>query len=64
MVRSLAGALVAVGAGKLTVEDLRRILDSGRRTAAVPTAPPHGLFLTRVTYGRAKPRVRAGRETA
>jgi tRNA pseudouridine38-40 synthase len=50
MVRSLAGALVAVGLGKLTVDDLKRILESRTRTNEVQTAPAKGLFLWRVKY--------------
>ncbi|MBI5396816.1 MAG: tRNA pseudouridine(38-40) synthase TruA [Verrucomicrobia bacterium] len=50
MVRSLAGALLKVGAGKLKVEDIERILASKQRTAIVETAPPQGLFLVRVRY--------------
>jgi tRNA pseudouridine38-40 synthase len=50
MVRSLVGALVAVGTGKLSPEQVGRMLGSGVRTAAVQTAPPQGLFLQRVLY--------------
>jgi tRNA pseudouridine38-40 synthase len=50
MVRSLAGLLVAVGEGKLTVAQVRAILHSRERTAAVQTAPAKGLFLTKVFY--------------
>lgn len=50
MVRSLVGALVDVGVGKLTPDDLEAILESGRRTARVATAPPQGLSLERVFY--------------
>lgn len=50
MVRSLTGALVAVGEGKLTVEDITRLLAGAQRTEAVQTAPPQGLFLDRVYY--------------
>jgi tRNA pseudouridine38-40 synthase len=50
MVRSLVGALVAVGEGKLTPSDVAAILASGVRTARVQTAPPQGLFLNRVRY--------------
>jgi tRNA pseudouridine38-40 synthase len=56
MVRSLVGALVSVGFGKLTPDDLHRFLDEGRRTPAVETAPPQGLFLVRVDYPRAAPK--------
>lgn len=50
MVRSLVGALVAVGEGRLTVAQLRTILVSKKRTPLVQTAPPQGLFLVRVYY--------------
>ncbi len=50
MVRSLAGALLRVGTGKLTVADIERILKSKTRTARVETAPPQGLFLMKVRY--------------
>jgi tRNA pseudouridine38-40 synthase len=50
MVRSIVGALVAVGEGKLTPAQVRTILDSRHRTAAVSTAPAQGLFLTKVKY--------------
>lgn len=50
MVRSLTGALLKAGAGRLTVEDIRRILASKQRTAIVETAPPQGLFLVKVRY--------------
>lgn len=50
MVRSLTGALLKVGAGKLTAVDIKRILDSKTRTALVETAPPQGLFLVKVKY--------------
>jgi tRNA pseudouridine38-40 synthase len=52
MVRSVAGTLVAVGEGKLSVTQVREILRSRERTAAVQTAPAQGLFLTKVFYGR------------
>lgn len=50
MVRSLTGALVAVGEGRSTPADIERLLAAGRRTAEVTTAPPQGLFLQRVFY--------------
>ena len=50
MVRSLTGVLVAVGEGRLSVEDVRAMLRSGQRTPAVQTAPPQGLFLMKVFY--------------
>ena len=50
MVRTLVGALVAVGDGKLTSEDLRALLKTGKRATQIQTAPPQGLFLDKVFY--------------
>lgn len=50
MVRSLAGFLIRVGSGERSADDAKRILDACQRTAEVPTAPPSGLFLWRVSY--------------
>jgi tRNA pseudouridine38-40 synthase len=50
MVRSLVGAVVAAGEGKLTAAEVRAILSSGVRTAPIQTAPAQGLFLQRVLY--------------
>jgi tRNA pseudouridine38-40 synthase len=50
MVRSLTGALIAVGEGRLSVDTLRRALQSGQRTELIETAPAQGLFLDRVFY--------------
>ena len=50
MVRSLTGALVNVGRGKLTPREVAELINTRRRVPAVLTAPPHGLFLVRVIY--------------
>jgi len=50
MVRIMVGTLLDVGAGKLTPEDVARILDARDRTLAGPTAPPGGLCLEKVDY--------------
>ncbi len=50
MVRSLVGVLVAVGEGRLTVTEVKALLAGGKRTPAVQTAPPQGLFLVKVFY--------------
>ncbi len=50
MVRSLVGALVLVGEGRLEPGRVREILLSKRRGPPVHTAPPLGLFLHRVIY--------------
>ena len=50
MVRSLTGALVNAGLGKLTAAEVAGLLKSRRRIPAVVTAPPQGLFLVKVIY--------------
>ena len=50
MVRSLAGFLIRVGEGTVAPDEAKVILASRKRTAAVPTAPPEGLFLWNVWY--------------
>jgi len=59
MMRSLAGTLVAVGEGRLDAEAMPRVLGARDRAAAGQVAPPHGLTLERVVYGR-RPRRDAG----
>ncbi|XP_056130957.1 tRNA pseudouridine synthase-like 1 [Lampris incognitus] len=51
-VRRMTGALVAVGKGQLSVPQLKELLEV-QNSLAYPhnlTAPPHGLFLTKVDY--------------
>lgn len=50
MVRSLTGALVAAGNGRMAPGDIAALLRSARRTPQVHTAPPQGLFLVKVLY--------------
>ncbi len=50
MVRSLVGALVEVGRGRMTVADLVAVLRSGDRSLAPSPAPAHGLCLLGVSY--------------
>lgn len=50
-VRNIAGTLQLVGSGKWGRRDVARALEARDRTAGGPTAPAHGLYLTRVEYG-------------
>ena len=50
MVRAITGTVLYAAEGKLTPEDIPRILDSGDRTLAGPTVPPGGLYLTKLWY--------------
>jgi tRNA pseudouridine38-40 synthase len=50
MVRSIVGALMAVGEGRLAPAELADILAARLRTPKVPTAPAHGLALVEVGY--------------
>jgi tRNA pseudouridine38-40 synthase len=50
MVRSLVGASIAVGEGKLAVPDLSRLRDDHERTSAFKVAPAKGLTLVEVGY--------------
>jgi len=49
-VRRMAGALTAVGAGKLKEAAFRRTLDVPRKGTAGPVLPARGLYLMRVIY--------------
>ena len=49
-IRNIAGSLVLVGRGKWKPGDVKDALEACDRSAAGPTAPPHGLYLTRVDY--------------
>jgi len=52
MVRSIVAALLRVGRGEATAEDLEAALRSPGRAFAGAIAPPHGLCLRRVVLGR------------
>ncbi|MGH2659219.1 MAG: tRNA pseudouridine(38-40) synthase TruA [Actinomycetota bacterium] len=52
MVRALVGTLVAVGEGRIDPEEVPAILAARERSRAGRVAPPHGLTLERVVYGR------------
>ena len=50
MARAMAGTLVWAAEGKIAPEELGAILRSGDRTAAGPTVPAGGLYMTRLWY--------------
>jgi tRNA pseudouridine38-40 synthase len=50
MVRTIVGTLIEVGSARREPASVRSILLSRDRAQAGPTAPAHGLFLTRVEY--------------
>jgi tRNA pseudouridine38-40 synthase len=49
-VRSMAGALVAVGEARWSADDLAAALAARDRSACATVAPPDGLYLVRVDY--------------
>jgi tRNA pseudouridine38-40 synthase len=50
MVRNIVGALIEVGRGRLTAEDIQRLTAGRDRTVCPPPAPPQGLCLVKVKY--------------
>ena len=50
MVRAVVGTMVDVGRGKLSLEDLRGIIESKNRCRAGESMPAKALFLADVTY--------------
>ena len=49
-VRSMVGSLKAVGEGRWTKADLKKVLEARDRAACGPVAPPQGLYLVKVDY--------------
>lgn len=50
MARAMTGTVVYAAEGKIAPEEIGAILQSGNRTAAGPTVPPGGLYLTQLWY--------------
>jgi tRNA pseudouridine38-40 synthase len=49
-VRNTVGLLIRLGAGKAGIDEFKRIMEAKKLGLAGPTAPAHGLCLTRVNY--------------
>ncbi len=50
MVRIIVGTIVDIGIGKIDGDSIKDIIDSKDRTGAGHTAPPEGLYLSKVFY--------------
>lgn len=50
MVRAIVGTLLDIGTGKITIEDMKKIIASKDRKQAGANVPPQGLFLSSVVY--------------
>ncbi len=50
MIRVLVGTQLEVAAGRRSLDDFAVLLRGAPRTAAGPTAPPHGLYFTGARY--------------
>jgi tRNA pseudouridine38-40 synthase len=50
MVRAIVGTLVDIGQGKLEIEDLNRIIEGKKRSAAGESMPACGLYLMDIKY--------------
>lgn len=50
MVRALVGTMLAVSAGRMSLDDLAALLEGRHRSDAGDSAPAHGLYLESVRY--------------
>lgn len=50
MVRNIAGVLMTIGAGEMSIEWAQQVLDAQDRTAGGKTAAPYGLYFVDVKY--------------
>jgi tRNA pseudouridine38-40 synthase len=51
MARAIAGTLIYVSEGKIAPDGIPRLLGTRERSLAGPTAPPEGLYLSKIWYG-------------
>ena len=54
MARAMTGTVVYAAEGKIAPDEIGAILERGDRTAAGPTVPPGGLFMTQLWYNDGK----------
>jgi len=54
MVRNIVGTLLLIGQGKIVPDEIDRIIARRDRAFAGPTAPPQGLYLVGVDYGKGR----------
>jgi len=50
MVRAIVGTLLDIGSGKRQPEDVKTIINSGKRSEAGPSVPAKGLYLVGISY--------------
>ena len=62
MARAMAGTVVYAAEGKFPPEQIGKILAEGNRTAAGPTVPPGGLYMTHLWYDDGVDRFECGTE--
>ena len=58
MVRIIAGTLIRVGRGFYEPEKIKEILEAKKHTSEGVTAPPNGLVLVEIVYGREANRIK------
>lgn len=54
MARAMAGTVVYAAEGKIAPSQIGALLEAGNRTAAGPTVPPGGLYMTKLWYDDGK----------
>ena len=54
MARAMAGTVVYCAEGKISPDEIGQLLERGDRTAAGPTVPPGGLYMTHLWYDDGK----------
>ena len=49
-VRSMVGCVKFIGEGKWTINNLKKLFKTKKRSLCAPPAPPSGLYLHKITY--------------